>query len=251
MMSARLARMPERIKPCAVSVALLVACGAADAPDMGAAGRDGADSHTALVNAGSDLRLQSNATAGQETVRIVNERFSHRNLRVGSVSRVGGPEYDGAVRAFAEAMRQVDPSIRVLSSFPSADTLRSSGGYLDYLCPHHYGCADLAAMAESFASLEQQNRQFAGNRPVRIAVTEWNTTAADWDLGRASLQTLQNALSCSRYHNLMHRHADSVEIAVRSNLIDSFGSGVVLTGPGWLYCAPTYYAQCLYARAWG
>ncbi|OQC64156.1 MAG: Intracellular exo-alpha-(1-_5)-L-arabinofuranosidase [Verrucomicrobia bacterium ADurb.Bin006] len=187
---------------------------------------------------------------GQRRVRNGHaEPYGVRYWQIGN--EVGGPEYDGAVRAFAEAMRQADPSIRVLSSFPSADTLRSSGGYLDYLCPHHYGCADLVAMAENFDFLEQQIRQFAGNRPVRIAVTEWNTTAADWNLGRASLQTLQNALSCSRYHNLMHRHADSVEIAVRSNLIDSFGSGVILTGPGWLYCAPTYHAQCLYARAAG
>lgn len=86
---------------------------------------------------------------------------------------------------------------------------------------------------------------------MRIAVTEWNTTAGDWELGRAALQTLGNALSVARYHNLMHRHADSVEIAIRSNLIDSFGSGVILTGPGWLYVAPAYHAQCLYARAAG
>ena len=49
----------------------------------------------------------------------------------------------------------------------------------------------------------------------------------------------------------MHRHADSVEMAMRSNLIDSFGSGVIQTGPGWLYLAPTYYAQQLYTRSAG
>jgi len=65
------------------------------------------------------------------------------------------------------------------------------------------------------------------------------------------LQTLSNALSCARYHNLMHRNADIVEIAIRSNLVDSFCSGVILTGPGWLYVAPTYHAQRLYARASG
>lgn len=58
-----------------------------------------------------------------------------------------------------------------------------------------------------------------------------------------------NALSCSRYHNFIHSHADLVEIAIRSNLVDSFGSGVIITGPGWLYFAPTYYAQQLFSRA--
>jgi len=155
------------------------------------------------------------------------------------------------VRAFAEAMRQADPTIKVLSSFPSAETLRSGGGYLDYLCPHHYGCADLLAMEQDFKSLEDRILRFTSGSPVRIAVTEWNTTAADWGLARATLQTLGNALHVARYHQLMQRHADSIEIAIRSNLIDSFGSGVILTGPGWLYVAPAYHAQWLYARAAG
>jgi len=106
-------------------------------------------------------------------------------------------------------------------------------------------------MERDFRGLEDQIRRFGAGRAVRLAVTEWNTTAGDFELGRGSLQTLANALHCSRYHNLMHRHADSVEIAIRSNLIDSFGSGIILTGPGWLYVAPTYHAQRLYARAVG
>ncbi|MFN8009403.1 MAG: hypothetical protein U0V70_20705 [Terriglobia bacterium] len=70
-------------------------------------------------------------------------------------------------------------------------------------------------------------------------------------LGRGMLQTLGNALSCSRYHNLMQRYADLIEIAIRSNLVDSFGSGVIITGPGWYYLSPTYYAQVLYSRSAG
>src|ERR1035437_9460932 len=65
------------------------------------------------------------------------------------------------------------------------------------------------------------------------------------------LQTLGNALSISRYRNLMQRYADLVEIANRSNLADSFGSGFLVTGPGWIYESPAYYAQMLYARAVG
>jgi hypothetical protein len=54
-------------------------------------------------------------------------------------------------------------------------------------------------------------------------------------LTRGMLLTLGNALSVARYQNLMHRYADLVEIAVRSNLSDSFGSGMLQPGPGWLY----------------
>jgi alpha-L-arabinofuranosidase len=65
------------------------------------------------------------------------------------------------------------------------------------------------------------------------------------------LLTLGNALSLSRYQNLMHRYSDLVEIANRSNLVDSFGSGAIQSGPGWLYFTPAYYSQVLYQRAAG
>ena len=166
-------------------------------------------------------------------------------------NEIGGPQYDASVRAFAEAMRKVDPTLKVLSSFPSADTLREGGGYLDYLCPHHYDCGDLTGKDEDFKFLQEQIARYGAGKNVRVAVTEWNTTAGQMGLTRGMLQTLGNALSCSRYQNLLHRYADLAEIAIRSNLVDSFGSGVILPGPGWLYLAPTYYSQKLYTRAAG
>ena len=166
-------------------------------------------------------------------------------------NEVGGPQYDASVRAFAEAMRAVDPTLKVLSSFPSADTLREGGGYLDYLCPHHYECGDLTGKEEDFKFLRDQIARYGAGKKVRVAVTEWNTTGGQWGLKRGMLQTLGNALSCSRYQNLLHRYADLAEIAIRSNLVDSFGSGVLLPGPGWLYLSPTYFSQKLYTRSAG
>ena len=68
---------------------------------------------------------------------------------------------------------------------------------------------------------------------------------------RARLWTLENALACSRYHNLIHRHCDLVQIACRSNLINSFCSGCIQTDNHRLYKTPTYYAQQLYATLAG
>jgi alpha-L-arabinofuranosidase len=166
-------------------------------------------------------------------------------------NEIGGGVYDASVKAFAEAMRRVDPAIKILSSFPSADTLKMGGGYLDYLCPHHYDVADLLAEEQSFQNLQDQIAQYSGGKDVRVAVTEWNTTAGQMGLTRGMLLTLGNALSCSRYQNLMQRYSNLVEIAIRSNLSDSFGSGVIQPGPGWLYRSPTYYSQALYQRAAG
>ncbi|MGD0733412.1 MAG: alpha-L-arabinofuranosidase C-terminal domain-containing protein [Terracidiphilus sp.] len=166
-------------------------------------------------------------------------------------NEVGGSQYDDSVRAFAEAMRRVDRTIKILSSFPSLDTLKEGGGYLDYLCPHHYQIADLPGEQASFELLKNEAAAYKGTKDVRVAVTEWNTTAGQMGLTRGMLLTMGNALSVARYQNLMHRYADLVEIAVRSNLSDSFGSGMLQPGPGWLYLSPAYYTQKLYQRAAG
>src|SRR5262249_30271526 len=59
------------------------------------------------------------------------------------------------------------------------------------------------------------------------------------------------ALACARYHNLLHRHCDIVAIANRSNLTNSFCSGIIQTDRHRLFKTPTYYAQRLYATQAG
>jgi alpha-L-arabinofuranosidase len=166
-------------------------------------------------------------------------------------NEVGGSQYDNSIRAFAEAMRRADPTIKILSSFPSLETLKEGGAYLDYLCPHHYEIADLPRERANFELLKKETDAYKSKKDVRVAVTEWNTTGGEMGLTRGMLLTLGNALSIARYQNLMHRYADLVEIAVRSNLSDSFGSGMLQPGPGWLYLSPAYYSQKLYQRAAG
>jgi alpha-N-arabinofuranosidase len=166
-------------------------------------------------------------------------------------NEVDAPEYNASVRAFAEAMRRADPSIKLVSSFPTRNLLEEAGTVFDYLAPHHYEVGDLEGEDRNFKELQSWIAREGGGRDIRVAVTEWNTTAGAWGLTRGILQTLGNALSISRYLNLLQRHADLVEIANRSNFADSFGSGFIITGPGWIYESPAYYAQELYARGAG
>lgn len=166
-------------------------------------------------------------------------------------NEVGGQDYEQSIAAFARAMRAADPSIKLMSSYPRRGVLAGAAGQLDYLCPHHYEVGDLTEVVREFNSLREQIRTHGQGREVRVAVTEWNTTGGDFGLKRGILQSLGNALDCARYHNVLQRYADLVEMGVRSNLADSFGSGVIVTGPGWMYRAPTYYADKLYGRAAG
>jgi alpha-L-arabinofuranosidase len=163
----------------------------------------------------------------------------------------GGRDYESRVAAFAEAMKKVDPSIRILGSYPSEGILRQAGHVIDFVCPHHYDIANLAATEQNILTVQALCRKAAPMRDIKIAVTEWNTTAGDAGPKRARLWTLENALSCSRYHNVLHRHADAVTIANRSNLTNSFCSGIVQTDNHRIYLTPTYYAQQLYATLAG
>jgi alpha-N-arabinofuranosidase len=162
-----------------------------------------------------------------------------------------GREYETRLAAFCKAMRELDPSIVLLSSYPTAGVLKNAGDAIDYVCPHHYDCENLTATENDLNAVRDLLRKASPTRPVKVAVTEWNTTAGDWGPRRAKLWTLANALACSRYHNLLHRHCDLVAIANRSNLTNSFCSGIIQTDNRRLYKTPTYYAQQLYATLSG
>jgi alpha-N-arabinofuranosidase len=162
-----------------------------------------------------------------------------------------GKDYEASLPAYCKAMKEADPSIKLLSSYPTAGVLKGAGAWLDYVCPHHYDVEDLAGAANDLAAVRALIGANAPGRPIRVAVTEWNTTGGDWGPRRARLWSLDNALSCARYHNLLHRHADLVDIANRSNLTNSFCSGIIQTDNHRLYTTPTYHAQRLYATLAG
>jgi alpha-L-arabinofuranosidase len=162
-----------------------------------------------------------------------------------------GKEYETRLPEFCKAMKEVDPSIVLMSSYPTPGVIKGAGAYIDYVSPHHYDCGDLAGTEKQLIAAQNLCKNLSPNKPIRLAVTEWNTTAGDWGPKRARLWTLENALACARYHNLIHRHCDAVEIANRSNLTNSFCSGIIQTDNHRLYKTPTYYAQQLYATLAG
>jgi alpha-N-arabinofuranosidase len=177
------------------------------------------------------------------------EPYRVRYWQVGNEQ--GGPDYEARLPAFCRAMKQADPSIQLLSSYPKPGVIRGAGEWLDFVAPHHYDCADLAGCEADLESIRTMLRQLAPQGKIRVAVTEWNTTAGDAGPRRARLWTLENALACARYHNLLHRHCDLVAIANRSNLVNSFCSGCIQTDNHRIYGTPTYYAQKLYATLAG
>jgi alpha-N-arabinofuranosidase len=175
--------------------------------------------------------------------------YSVRYWQVGNEQR--GPAYEDRLRSFCLAMKSVDPSIQILASYPTPGVLERAGDLLAFVSPHHYDCAELKGAETDLSSIGEMISRQAQGRPIKVAVTEWNTTAGDWGPKRARLWTLENALACARYHNLLHRHCERVTIACRSNLTNSFCSGCIQTDNQRLYKTPVYYAQQLYATLAG
>ena len=136
-----------------------------------------------------------------------------------------GAEYEAQAGGVLQGDEGGGPVDHAAVQFPTEGVLKGAGDQLGYVCPHQYDCANLAACERELDATRELIRKFGGGRPIKVAVTEWNTTAGDWGPGRAKLWSLENALACSRYHNLLHRQADLVEIANRSNLTNSFCSG--------------------------
>jgi len=166
-------------------------------------------------------------------------------------NEVSGATYDGSVADFARAMRKADPTIKVCASYVSENILKTAGDLIDFVCPHHYACADLAGTEADIRRYAALLERFAPGRPIKLAVTEWNTTAGDWGQGRHKLWTLANGLACARYLNLCHRHADLVKIACRSNMANSYCSGIIQTDNHRLYGTPAWHVAKLYAEHGG
>ena len=163
-------------------------------------------------------------------------------------NELGDENYQKGLAEFCKAMKAVDPSIKLMAAFPSPGLLKQAGQLIDYICPHHYDIMDMAGTEANIPWCRQLIAENAPGRDIRLGITEWNTTAGDVGLHRAMLWTLDNALWCARYHNLMHRHCDIIEIANRSNLVDSFCSGIIQPNNHALFKTPTYYVQELYAN---
>ena len=166
-------------------------------------------------------------------------------------NEVAGDEYEAQLPAFCQAMKSVDPSIILQASWALTDAvLRDAGSYIDYLCPHHYN-RDFAYMEQNLMSTRQLIHEHGKAGAIKLGITEWNSTAGDMGIARTMLLTLENSLHCARYQNLLHRYCDLVDIANRSNLINSFGSGFIQVDRYRLYNTPAYYTTQLYVALAG
>ena len=161
-------------------------------------------------------------------------------------NEVDHPEVPAKSIDFCRAIKTAEPLSVILSSFPSGPLFEKIGGFIAYLAPHYY-TADLVWVESDLRSLRNLIRNSAQRDTVKLAVTEWNINAGNWGLGRGKLYTLDCALFEAQFLNILHRNSDIVEIACRSNLVNSFCGGTIQTNAAGLYRIPSFYVMKLFS----
>ncbi len=162
-------------------------------------------------------------------------------------NELGGEEHAERCVEFCKAIREEQPDAIILSSFPSPELFQKVGKSINITCPHHY-TPDLVEDENSINDTARMIKEAGLQGKIQVGITEWNVTAGWWGLGRGRLLNLECGLFAGRYLNLLHRHSDIVTIACRSNMTNSFGSGMIQSEPYGILKTPGYYVMKLYAE---
>ncbi|MCX6561197.1 MAG: hypothetical protein NTZ26_11885 [Candidatus Aminicenantes bacterium] len=171
------------------------------------------------------------------------EPYGVKYWQVGN--EIDAPGYIGSLVEFARAVRAADPNAVVLSSFPTKEIIETAGPDLQIVAPHYYQ-ADLDGVDADLSKIEGWIRESAGRDRIRIGVTEWNIDAGNWGLGRGKLNSLGCAIFEARFLNVLHRHSESVALACRSNMTNSFSGGTIQTNAAGLYRTPGFLVMSLF-----
>ncbi|MBR3454339.1 MAG: alpha-L-arabinofuranosidase [Bacteroidaceae bacterium] len=103
---------------------------------------------------------------------------------------MGIERYEKCVRDFSSAMREIDPSIKIIAcgGFREDEQfIKRSGSYFDYLSLHHYEQQN--GYASGPIRLGQQYDRYAqmiadGPNPnIKLFISEWNLNSIDWRTG--------------------------------------------------------------------
>ena len=202
---------------------------------------DGVDSARAMVE-------YLNGPAGSEggRKRAANghpEPYGVKYWQVGN--EILAPGYVKSLVEFARAVRAADPGAIILSSFPTKEIVEVAGPEIQIVGPHYYQ-PDIDGIDAELRKIEAWIRESAGRDRLKVGITEWNIDSGDWGRGRAKLNSLGCALFEAQFLNLLHRHAEFVALACRSNMTNSFNAGSIQTDAAGLYRTPSFLVMNLF-----
>ena len=181
---------------------------------------------------------------------------------------VDAETYAHRCRAFARAMRAVDPGI-ILVGVGSHEyeapgwndsVLRLAGDHIDYLSVHHYTPGEIPKeyepsqeelypvvvagperVDELLLAAEQAIARHGLADRVKVALDEWNVWVhAHYDCGLEEPFLLRDGLYAASIFNVLYRHCQHVRIANLAQLVNVLGA--IYTTSSGLFLTPIYLA---------
>lgn len=159
---------------------------------------------------------------------------------------------------YAEAMRAVDPNIKLIAVGDNnmdwnRSVLRLAGERIDYLAIHHYyGRSEMAGdplnlMARPlfyerfYRQVEQLMGELAPGRGMRLAINEWGL-----DLPEQRLYSMESALYGARLMNVFERSGGLVAMSAVSDMVNGWPGGIIQASRHGVFVSPVYLVNHLY-----
>jgi alpha-N-arabinofuranosidase len=171
--------------------------------------------------------------------------------------------YARNLRAYARAMRAVDPSLKLIAVGDNdmrwnRTVLAEAGREMDYLAIHHYygrreaagDPANLLARPLHYERFYEQVgrvlKELVPGRDIQLAINEWGL-----DLPVERQYSMESALYGARLLNVFERAGDLVGMSAVSDLVNGWPGGIIQAGRHAVFVSPLYHVNRLYAERRG
>jgi len=168
--------------------------------------------------------------------------------------------YARNLRAYARAMRAVDPSIKLIAVGDNdmrwnRTVLAEAGREIDYLAIHHYyGRRDEAGDPSNllarplfygrfYEQVGRALRELVPGRDIRLAINEWGL-----DLPTERQYSMESALYGARLLNVFERAGDLIGMSAVSDLVNGWPGGIIQAGRHGAFVSPLYHVNRIYAE---
>jgi alpha-L-arabinofuranosidase len=168
--------------------------------------------------------------------------------------------YARNLRAYARAMRAVDPSIKLIAVGDNdmrwnRTVLAEAGREIDYLAIHHYyghreAAGDPANLLARplhyqrfYVEVARALNELVPGRHVQLAINEWGL-----DLPVERQYSMESALYGARLLNVFERMGDLVGMSAVSDLVNGWPGGIIQAGRHGVFVSPVYLVNRLYAE---
>ncbi len=198
------------------------------------------------------------------------------------IGHTGAAEYAARIRPIVEAMRAVDPAVKIVAVGDKilSDTaddpgriwnetvLSQAGDLFQYLSFHLYQpdqtgwqesldeislfrtvCAAPLSTEKAIQRMAEQIRRSAAGKGIKIALDEWNLWLAppeDAETMHRLRYTLRDALYVAGMLNVFHRQCRMLQIANLAQLVNVLP--LIVTNETQAYATPIYYPFLMYRQ---